>query len=250
MTKRTGMIGRKLGMTRLFGDGGKHIPVTVVDVGGNVVVAQREAGKDGYVALQIGYGAAKAKNTPQAERGHFAKAKVEPRRKLKEFRVTDDALVDVGAEISADHFVAGQMVDVTGDTIGKGFAGAMKRHGFHGLRASHGVSVSHRSHGSTGNSQDPGKVWKGKKMAGQMGAKQRTTQHLEIVRVDAERGLVMMKGAVPGAEGGYLTIKDSIRRPTPADAPVPAALKADAAPAAEEAPAEEAPAENGEQGEA
>lgn len=230
MARRTGLIGRKLGMTRLFGESGAHIPVTVVDVAGNVVVAQRSQERDGYVAVQLGYGAAKPKNVSQPERGHFAKAKVEPRRKLKEFRVTDDAVVDVGAELTADHFVAGQLVDVTGDTIGKGFAGAMKRHHFHGLRASHGVSISHRSHGSTGNSQDPGKVWKGKKMAGHLGAKQRTTQHLEVARVDVERGLVMIKGAVPGAEGGFLYIRDSIRRPTPADAPVPAGVKTTAAP--------------------
>ncbi|MGZ0246309.1 MAG: 50S ribosomal protein L3, partial [Alphaproteobacteria bacterium] len=204
MARRTGLIGRKLGMTRLFGESGTHIPVTVVDVGSNVVVAQRNAEKDGYIAVQIGYGLAKPKNVSQPQRGHFAKAEVEPRRKLKEFRVTDDAVVDVGAEITADHFIEGQLVDVSGDTIGKGFAGAMKRHGFHGLRATHGVSVSHRSHGSTGNSQDPGKVWKGKKMAGQMGDRQRTTQHLEIARVDVARGLIMIKGAVPGAEGGYL----------------------------------------------
>lgn len=240
MARRTGLIGRKLGMTRLFGEGGAHIPVTVVDVAGNVVVAQRNQERDGYVAVQLGYGMAKPKNVSQPERGHFAKAEVEPRRRLKEFRVTDDAVVEVGAELAADHFLEGQLVDVTGDTIGKGFAGAMKRHGFHGLRASHGVSISHRSHGSTGNSQDPGKVWKGKKMAGQMGAKQRTTQHLKVVRVDAERGLIMIKGAVPGAEGGYLYIRDSIRRPTPDGAPLPASVKAGAA--AEPAP--EAPAED------
>lgn len=242
MARRTGLIGRKLGMTRLFGESGTHIPVTVVDVGGNVVTAQRTQDKDGYVAVQVGYGAAKPKNVSQPERGHFAKANVEPRARLKEFRVTDDAVVDVGAELTADHFIEGQLVDVTGETIGKGFAGAMKRHGFAGLRASHGVSISHRSHGSTGNSQDPGKVWKGKKMAGQMGARKRTTQHLEIVRVDADRGLIMIKGAVPGAEGGYLYIRDAVRRPTPDAAPMPAAVKADAAPAPAEEPASEEPA--------
>jgi large subunit ribosomal protein L3 len=242
MARRTGLIGRKLGMTRLFGESGTHIPVTVVDVGSNVVVALRNADKDGYVAVQIGYGLAKPKNVSQPQRGHFAKAEVEPRRKLKEFRVTEDAIVDVGAEITADHFIQGQLVDVSGDTIGKGFAGAMKRHGFHGLRATHGVSVSHRSHGSTGNSQDPGKVWKGKKMAGQMGDRQRTTQHLEIARVDAARGLIMIKGAVPGAEGGYLYIRDAVRRPTPEGVPMPAAIKASAAPAA----ADEARPEDGE----
>lgn len=244
MSRRTGLIGRKLGMTRLFGDGGAHIPVTVVDVSGNVVVAQRNAERDGYTAVQLGYGMAKPKNVSQPQRGHFAKANVEPRRRLKEFRVTDDAVVDVGAELSADHFLEGQLVDVVGDTIGKGFAGAMKRHGFHGLRASHGVSISHRSHGSTGNSQDPGKVWKGKKMAGQMGAKQRTVQHLTVARVDADRGLVMIRGAVPGAEGGYVYISDAVRRPMPDGAPLPASLKSDATPAAEEAPVEEASAED------
>ena len=242
MSRRTGLIGRKLGMTRLFGEGGAHIPVTVVDVGGNVVVAQRNEERDGYVAVQLGYGMAKPKNVSQPKRGHFAKAKVEPRRRLKEFRVTDDAVVEVGAELAADHFLEGQKVDVVGETIGKGFAGAMKRHGFHGLRASHGVSISHRSHGSTGNSQDPGKVWKGKKMAGQMGAKRRTVQHLTVARVDADRGLIMIKGAVPGAEGGYLYISDSIRRPLPDGAPLPAALKSEAAPAPAEAE-DDAPAE-------
>jgi large subunit ribosomal protein L3 len=245
MARRTGLIGRKLGMTRLFGESGTHIPVTVVDVGSNVVVAQRNAEKDGYIAVQIGYGLAKPKNVSQPQRGHFAKAEVEPRRKLKEFRVTDDAVVDVGAEITADHFIEGQLVDVSGDTIGKGFAGAMKRHGFHGLRATHGVSVSHRSHGSTGNSQDPGKVWKGKKMAGQIGDRQRTTQHLEIARVDVARGLIMIKGAVPGAEGGYLYIKDAVRRPTPEGVPMPAAIRASAA-AAAPAVADEAQPDDGE----
>ncbi len=249
MARRTGLIGRKLGMTRLFGEGGAHIPVTVVDVAGNVVVAQRNAERDGYVAVQLGYGVAKPKNVTQPQRGHFAKAEVEPRRRLKEFRVTDDAVVGVGAELAANHFLEGQLVDVVGETIGKGFAGAMKRHGFHGLRASHGVSVSHRSHGSTGNSQDPGRVWKGKKMAGQMGARQRTTQHLEVVRVDVDRGLLMLKGAVPGADGGFLYISDAVRRPMPEGAPVPAALKS--APGPQAAPAIEAPAtdvqsENGE----
>lgn len=242
MSQRIGLIGRKLGMTRLFGEGGVHIPVTVVDVAGNVVVAQRTQETDGYVAVQMGYGAAKPKNVSQPERSRFAKANVEPRKRLKEFRVEADGLVDVGAEVTAAHFLEGQLVDVTGVTIGKGFAGAMKRHGFKGLRATHGVSVSHRSHGSTGNSQDPGKVWKGKKMAGQMGAKQRTAQHLKIVRVDEERGLVMIKGAVPGSEGGYITIRDSVRRPMPEGAPMPAAIKQTAAPApaAEDAPAADA----------
>ncbi|MFZ8950511.1 MAG: 50S ribosomal protein L3 [Alphaproteobacteria bacterium] len=246
MSQRTGLIGRKLGMTRLFGEGGAHVPVTVIDVSGNVVVAQRQAEKDGYTALQLGFGAAKAKNVSQPERGHFAKASVEPRQRLKEFRVSDDAVVDVGAELTAGHFVEGQLVDVTGTTIGKGFAGAMKRHGFGGLRASHGVSISHRSHGSTGNSQDPGKVWKGKKMAGQMGAKQRTAQHLQVVRVDSERGLVLLKGAIPGSEGGIVYLRDSVRRPLPEGAPLPAGMKSDVAAVAAAAP-ENTPAEVGEE---
>lgn len=254
MSQRIGLIGRKLGMTRLFGEGGAHIPVTIVDVAGNVVVGQRIQERDGYVAVQMGYGAAKPKNVSQPERMRFAKANVEPRKRLKEFRVEEDGLVDVGAEVTAAHFLEGQLVDVTGETIGKGFAGAMKRHGFKGLRATHGVSVSHRSHGSTGNSQDPGKVWKGKKMAGHMGAKQRTTQHLEVVRVDAERGLVMIKGAVPGSEGGYLYIRDSVRRPMPEGAPMPAAIKQDAAPAQADSPTTdqvaEPAADNSENGEA
>ena len=250
--RRTGLIGRKLGMTRLFGEGGAHIPVTVIDVSGNFVVGQRTPDANGYAAVQLGYDPAKPKNVPQPMRGVFAKAEVEPKKRVKEFRVSDDALVDVGAELSADHFLEGQLVDISGETIGKGFAGAMKRHGFAGLRATHGVSISHRSHGSTGNSQDPGKVWKGKKMAGQMGARSRTQQHLKVARIDAERGLVMVKGAVPGAAGGYIYISDAIRRPMPSDAPFPAGLKASEAPANDdrEAAAADAPevvAEGGEE---
>lgn len=225
LVRRTGLIGRKLGMTRLFGEGGAHIPVTVIDVSGNHIIGQRTADRDGYVALQVGFGAAKPKNVTKPLRGQFAKAEVEPKHRLKEFRVSDEALVDVGSELSADHFIEGQLVDIQGESIGKGFAGAMKRHGFHGLRATHGVSLSHRSHGSTGNSQDPGKVWKGKKMAGHMGARNRTTQHLKIARVDAERGLLMVKGAIPGSAGGYIFIRDAVRRPMPSDAPFPAGLK-------------------------
>jgi large subunit ribosomal protein L3 len=246
MSQRTGLIGRKLGMTRLFGEGGAHVPVTVIDVSGNVVVAQRLSDKDGYTAVQVGYGAAKPKNVSQPERGHFAKASVEPRQKLKEFRVSDDAVVDIGAELSADHFVEGQLVDVTGTTIGKGFAGAMKRHGFGGLRASHGVSISHRSHGSTGQNQDPGKVFKGKKMAGHMGAKQRTTQHLKVVRVDSDRGLILLKGAIPGSEGGIVYLRDSVRRPLPEGAPMPAGMKSAVAAVVDEAPVE-APADGSEE---
>jgi large subunit ribosomal protein L3 len=246
MSQRTGLIGRKLGMTRLFGEGGAHVPVTVIDVSGNVVVAQRLSDRDGYTAVQVGYGTAKPKNVSQPERGHFAKASVEPRQRLKEFRVSDDAVVDIGAELSADHFVEGQLVDVTGTTIGKGFAGAMKRHGFGGLRASHGVSISHRSHGSTGQNQDPGKVFKGKKMAGHMGAKQRTAQHLKVVRVDSDRGLILLKGAIPGSEGGIVYLRDSVRRPLPEGAPMPAGTKGAVAAVVDEAPVE-APADGSEE---
>jgi large subunit ribosomal protein L3 len=194
---RSGLIAQKVGMTRLFTSAGEQVPVTVLKVDGCQVVAHRTEQKNGYTALQLGAGLAKAKNTPRAMRGHFAVAKVEPRRTLAEFRVSPENVIEVGAEITADHFVAGQYVDVTGISIGKGFAGAMKRHNFGGLRASHGVSVSHRAHGSTGGSQDPGKVWKGKKMAGHMGNERVTTQNLEIVATDTDRGLIMVRGAVP-----------------------------------------------------
>ena len=234
---RSGVIAKKLGMTRLFMEDGKQIPVTVLQLDNLQVVAQRTAEKDGYTAVQLGAGAAKAKRTSQAMRGHFAAAKVEPKRKLVEFRVSPDNLIDVGAELSAEHFVEGQKVDVSGTSIGKGFAGAMKRHNFGGLRASHGVSISHRSHGSTGQCQDPGRVFKGKKMAGHMGAVRVTTQNLEVVRTDAERGLVFIKGAVPGSRGGWVTVKDAVKKKLPDGVPHPAALKSDAQPAAE-APAE------------
>src|SRR3546814_5517008 len=191
---RTGVIAKKMGMTRLFKDDGRHVPVTVLALEGCQVVAQKTADRDGYVAVQLGAGTAKAKNISKPERGHFAKAEVEPKARVVEFRVSEDALLDVGTELSADHFVAGQYVDITGNTQGKGFAGAMKRWNFGGLRATHGVSVSHRSHGSTGNRQDPGRVFKNKKMAGHMGARNRTQQNLEIVRTDAERGLLFVKG--------------------------------------------------------
>ena len=197
--RRTGVIARKLGMTRIFADDGVHVPCTVLQLDGVQVVSHKTADRDGYVALQLGAGEAKAKRTPKALRGHFAKANVAPKRKLVEFRVAEDALIEVGAELTADHFVPGQKVDVAGISIGKGFAGAMKRHNFGGLRASHGVSISHRSHGSTGQCQDPGKVFKGKKMAGHMGATRVTTQNIEVVRVDADRGLILVKGAVPGS---------------------------------------------------
>lgn len=238
---RSGLIAQKLGMTRVFADDGTHVPVSVLKVDNCQVVAQRTADKDGYVALQLGVGTAKAKKVGQAMRGHFAKAEVEPKRRLAEFRVDADALVDVGAEIVADHFVKGQYVDVAGTSIGKGFAGAMKRWGFGGLRASHGVSVSHRAHGSTGQCQDPGKVFKGKKMAGHLGAARVTVQNLEVVDADVDEGLLLIKGAVPGPKGGWLLIRDAIKKPAPEDAPFPASLRA--APEAAAAPAEEPAAE-------
>jgi large subunit ribosomal protein L3 len=235
---RTGLIARKLGMTRLFSDAGEHLPVTVLKVDDCQVVAVRSQASDGYAAVQLGVGKAKVANTSQALRGHFAKAKVEPKRKLAEFRVAPDALIEVGAEISAEHFVPGQFVDVTGTSIGRGFAGVIKRHGFSGLRASHGVSVSHRSHGSTGQRQDPGRVFKGKKMAGHMGDQRVTTQNLEVVSTDAERGLILVKGAVPGAEGGWVLVRDAVKRKLPDGVPFPAALRGGPA-AADEAPASE-----------
>jgi large subunit ribosomal protein L3 len=243
---RSGVIAKKLGMTRLFLEDGRQVPVTVLSLEGLQVVAQRTAEKDGYSAVQLGAGAAKAKRTTQAMRGHFAKAKVEPKRKLAEFRVSPENLIEVGEEITADHYFAGQFVDVAGTSIGKGFAGAMKRHNFGGLRASHGVSISHRSHGSTGQCQDPGKVFKGKKMAGHMGAVRVTTQNLQVVRTDSERGLIMVKGAVPGSKGGWVILKDAVKKPTPDNVILPAALKSSAEEAkriAEEAAAEAAAAE-------
>ncbi len=238
---RTGVIAKKVGMTRLFQDDGRHVPVTVLALEGNQVVARREMDRDGYVALQLGAGVAKAKNVAKPQRGHFAKAEVEPKAKLAEFRVAEDALLDVGAEIAADHFIAGQLVDVSGHTQGKGFAGAMKRWGFGGLRATHGVSISHRSHGSTGNRQDPGKVFKNKKMAGHMGDRERTQQNLEVVRTDVERGLIFVKGSVPGSKGTWLLICDAVKVPMPKDAPYPASLREAAnnnAPVADETPAD------------
>ena len=234
---RTGLIAQKMGMTRLFTEEGEHVPVTVLKVDNCQVVAVRTEERDGYTALQLGVGKAKVKNVPKPMRGHFAKAKVEPKRKVVEFRVSADALVDVGAEIGADHFVTGQFVDVTGTSIGKGFAGSMKRHNFGGLRATHGVSVSHRSHGSTGNRQDPGRVFKGKKMAGHMGDRRVTQLNLKVVATDADRGLIMIRGAVPGAEGGYVLIRDAVKRAKPEGLPFPAALRG-AVPAAD-APAAE-----------
>ncbi|MBK0401199.1 50S ribosomal protein L3 [Limibaculum sp. M0105] len=239
---RSGVIAKKLGMTRLFMDDGRQVPVTVLQMENVQVVAQRTADRDGYTAVQLGAGEAKAKNTSKPMRGHFAKASVAPKRRVVEFRVAPENLIEVGAEITADHFVSGQLVDVAGTSIGKGFAGAMKRHNFGGLRASHGVSISHRSHGSTGQCQDPGKVFKGKKMAGHMGDARVTVQNLEVVRTDAERGLIMIKGAVPGSRGGWVTVRDAVKRRAPEGLPLPAAIRA-----AEAAAAAEAPVEGGEE---
>ncbi len=243
---RTGIVARKMGMTRLFGEDGNHIPVTVLKVDHCQVVATRTKDRDGYFAVQIGIGAAKASRVSKALRGHYAVAQVEPKQKLVEFRVAEDALLEIGDEITVDHFVAGQHVDVTGTSVGKGFAGAMKRHGFAGLRATHGVSVSHRSHGSTGQNQDPGRVFKGKKMAGHMGARRRTQQNLEIVRTDTDRGLILVRGSVPGAEGGWVLIRDAVKHSLPDGVPYPAAVRkpelADAVPAAAAEAAEAQPA--------
>ena len=239
---RSGVIAKKLGMTRLFMEDGRQIPVTVLQMDGCQVVAQRTADRDGYTAVQLGVGNVKAKNVSQPMRGHFAVAKVEPKRKLAEFRVSEDNMIGVGEEITADHYFAGQYVDVAGTSIGKGFAGAMKRHNFGGLRASHGVSVSHRSHGSTGQCQDPGKVFKGKKMAGHMGSARVTTQNLEVIKTDSDRGLIMVKGAVPGSKGGWVTIKDAVKKPLPENVILPAALKSAAEEAAKAAAEAEAAA--------
>ncbi len=243
---RTGLIAQKVGMTRAFTEEGMHVPVTVLKVDSCQVVSVRTTANDGYNAVQLGNAKAKVKNVPKAQRGHFAKAKVEPKRKLAEFRVTEDALLEVGSELSASHFVAGQYVDVTGTSIGKGFAGVMKRHNFAGLRASHGVSISHRSQGSTGNSQDPGKVFKGKKMAGQMGDRRVTGQSLEVVSTDEARGLILVKGAIPGAKGGWVLVRDAVKRSLPEGVPFPAALIVDvaAAAAAPEGAPEDANAES------
>src|SRR3954467_13783991 len=238
---RTGVIAKKLGMTRLFQDDGRHVPVTVLALEGVQVVSVREQNRDGYTAVQLGAGTAKSKNVSKPQRGHFGKAEVEPKAVVHEFRVDADGLLDVGAEISADHYVAGQYVDIQGSTQGKGFQGGMKRWGFGGLRATHGVSLSHRSLGSTGQRQDPGRVFKNKKMAGHMGAKNRTQQNLEIVRTDVERGLLFVKGSVPGHKGGWLLVKDAVKVARPDAAPYPAGIRA--VQNNEEAPAE-TPAEN------
>jgi large subunit ribosomal protein L3 len=223
---RSGLVAQKVGMTRLFTAEGNHVPVTVLKVDGVQVVAQRTQEKDGYTAVQLGIGKRKATRTNRAMKGHYAKANVEPKRKLVEFRVGADKLIDVGAELAASHFLAGQYVDVTGTTVGKGFAGPMKRWNFAGLEASHGVSVSHRSHGSTGQRQDPGRVFKGKKMAGHLGDERVTVQNLQVVSVDDSKGFIFVKGAVPGNPGGYVLVRDAVKQKPPKDAPLPAGLKA------------------------
>lgn len=239
---RTGVIARKEGMSRIFDEDGKHIPVTVLKIDNCQVVAIRDQEKDGYVAVQLGAGKAKVKRTSKANRGHFAKAKVEPKKKVAEFRVNPENVLELGAEIGCNHFLPGQYVDVTGRSIGKGFAGAMKRHNFGGMEASHGVSISHRAHGSTGQCQDPGKVFKGKKMAGHMGDATVTTQSLQVIAIDEEDNLVLVKGAVPGPKSGWVFIKDAEKKALPEGVPFPAGLVAsNAAPAAvEEAATEEA----------
>jgi large subunit ribosomal protein L3 len=247
---RSGVIAQKVGMTRVFTEAGEHIPVTVLKLGNCQVLGHLTAEKNGYVALQLGSGSRKTVYMPKAERGQFAVAKVEPKRKVAEFRVSEDALIPVGAEILADHFVVGQFVDVTGTSVGKGFAGGMKRWNFGGLRATHGVSVSHRSIGSTGGRQDPGKTFKNKKMPGHMGVDRITTLNLRVVQTDVERGLILLEGAVPGSKGGWITVRDAVKKAAPKDLPTPGKFKAPAseaaaptpAPAAEAAPA---PAQEG-----
>jgi len=240
---RSGLIAQKMGMTRVFTDSGEHVPVTVLKVDDCQVVDVRTPEKNGYAAVQIGAGSAKAKNVTKPMRGHYARSKVEPKRRLAEFRVSEDAMLNVGDELTADHFVPGQMVDVAGISIGKGFAGGMKRHNFKGLEATHGVSISHRSHGSTGNSQDPGKVFKGKKMAGHMGAERVTVQNLSVVRTDADQGLILLSGSVPGHKGAWVEISDAVKAALPEDAPFPAGVRGGNQPDAEDMPAEEVAAE-------
>ncbi len=223
---RSGVIAQKIGMTRVYNDAGEHIPVTVLRMENCQVVAQRTQEKNGYTAVQLGVGLAKVKNTSKAMRGHFAVASVEPKAKVAEFRVSPDNLLDVGAEITADHFVAGQKVDVTGSSMGKGFQGVIKRHNFGGGRATHGNSLSHRVHGSTGQRQDPGKVFKGKKMAGHMGTTRVTTQNVEVVSTDTDRGLILIRGAVPGTKGAWILVRDAVKVALPANAPKPAAIRA------------------------
>ena len=222
---RSGVIAQKLGMTRVYNDAGEHVPVTVLRMENCQVVAQRTVEKNGYTAVQLGVGLAKVKNTTKSLRGHFATASVEPKAKVAEFRVSADNLLDVGVEITAEHYVAGQKVDVTGTSIGKGFAGSMKRHNFGGHRATHGNSVTHRAHGSTGQRQDPGKVFKGKKMAGHMGSTRITTQNIEVVSTDLDRGLILVRGAVPGSKGAWILVRDAVKEALPDNAPKPAGLR-------------------------
>ena len=247
---RTGVIAKKMGMMRLFNEDGRHVPVTVLALEGCQVVGHRTAERDGYVAVRLGAGVRKAKNVNKPQREELAKFSIEPKARVVEFRLeSEEALLPVGAAIAADHFVDGQLVDITGHTQGKGFAGAMKRWGFGGMRASHGVSITHRAHGSTGQRQDPGKVFKNKKMAGHMGDRQRTQQNLEVVRTDVARGLIFVKGSVPGSKNGWLLIRDAVKYPAPEGAPFPGSLKADNDTQVEEevaavaAEATEAPAE-------
>ena len=238
---RTGVIARKEGMTRVYDENGQQVPVTVLKIDACQVVSVRSEEKDGYTAVQLGAGAAKVKRTSKAMRGNFAKAKVEPKKKMAEFRVSVENVLEVGAEIAASHFVPGQFVDAVGTSKGKGFAGAMKRHNFGGMRASHGVSVSHRAHGSTGQCQDPGKVFKGKKMAGHLGDERVTVQNLEVIAIDEEENVVLIRGAVPGPKSGWILLSDAVKKAMPENAPLPAGLKSDAK--AEKAVAAEAPAE-------
>src|SRR5476651_59931 len=242
---RSGVVAKKVGMTRVFSESGEHVPVTVLALAQCQVVAHRTKDKNGYIALQLGAGPRSTNNMNKADRGYFGKANVEPKRKVVEFRVPTESLIPVGAEITADHFVVGQFVDVTGTSIGKGFAGGMKRWNFGGLRASHGVSVSHRSIGSTGGRQDPGKTFKNKKMPGHMGVDRITTLNLKVVKTDVERGLILVEGAVPGAKGGWITVRDAVKKKPHKDTPKPgkfrvaeaAEAKSDTKPAAEQAPA-------------
>ena len=222
---RTGLIAKKLGMSRIFEADGTHVPVTVLNVEGLEVVDVKTQDRDGYVAVQLGTGAAKAKNTSKPLKGHFAKAKVEPKKKLAEFRVSEDCLLNVGDELSVEHFVAGQFVDVTATSKGKGFAGAMKRHNFAGMEASHGVSITHRAHGSTGQNQNPGRVFKGKKMAGHMGDERVTVQNLKVVAIDADKGLLFVKGGIPGGENAWVYVTDAVKKPAKVELPKPAGLK-------------------------
>jgi len=222
---RSGLIAQKLGMTRVFAENGEHVPVTVLKVESCQVIDVRLNERNGYSAVQLGAGTAKVKNVTKPMRGHFARSKVEPKKKLVEFRITEEAILNVGDELTAEHFVVGQRVDVAGTSIGKGFAGGMKRHNFSGLEASHGVSISHRSHGSTGNSQDPGKVFKGKKMAGHMGAERVTVQNLSVVRTDAEQGIILVSGSVPGHKGSWVEISDSVKSTIPENAPMPGGIR-------------------------